>query len=68
VTFSVEDTDATAANATELGGKAIVPPFDAPWSRLTIISDPQGATFIASKFVSENKDLDGQTDAAVSGS
>jgi predicted enzyme related to lactoylglutathione lyase len=57
VTFSVDDTDATAAKATELGGTVIVPPFDAPWSRLTIISDPQGATFIGSKFVPENKDL-----------
>jgi uncharacterized protein len=63
VTFSVEDTDATAAKAIELGGKLIVPPFDAPWSRLTIISDPQGATFIASKFVAENKDLGSQADA-----
>ena len=35
---------------TELGGKVVVPPFDAPWVRMTIISDPQGATFIASKF------------------
>jgi len=67
VTFSVEDTDATAARATELGGKVIVPPFDAPWSRLTIISDPQGATLIASAFVPENKDLGSQADAAVSG-
>jgi len=66
-TFSVEDTDATAAKATELGGKVIVPPFDAPWSRLTIISDQQGATFIASKFVPENKDLGSHADAAVSG-
>jgi uncharacterized protein len=37
----------------------IVPPFDAPWStdtytiRLTVISDPQGATFSASRFVSK---------------
>jgi uncharacterized protein len=67
VTFSVDDPDATAAKATELGGKVIVPPFDVPWSRLTIISDPQGATFIASKFVPENKDLGSQADAAVSG-
>ena len=67
VTFSGEDTDATAARATELGGKVIVPPFDAPWSRLTIISDPQGATLIASAFVPENKDLGSQADAAVSG-
>jgi hypothetical protein len=57
VTFAVDDADATAAKATELGGKVIVPPVDAPWVRMTIISDPQGATFIASKFVPENKDL-----------
>jgi predicted enzyme related to lactoylglutathione lyase len=63
VTFAVDDADATAAKATELGGKVIVPPFDAPWStdtytiRITVIGDPQGATYIASKFVPENKDL-----------
>ena len=57
VTFAVDDADATAAKATELGGKVIVPPFDAPWTRMAIINDPQGATFIASKFVPENKDL-----------
>lgn len=57
VTFAVYDADATAAKATELGGKVIVPPFDAPWVRMTVIADPQGATFIASKFVPENKDL-----------
>ena len=57
VTFAVDDADATAAKATELGGKVIVAPFDAPWVRMTVIGDPQGATFIASKFVPENKDL-----------
>jgi predicted enzyme related to lactoylglutathione lyase len=57
VTFAAADADATAAKATELGGKVIVPPFDAPWVRMTIIGDPQGATFIASTFVPENKDL-----------
>jgi predicted enzyme related to lactoylglutathione lyase len=57
VTFAVDDADATAAKATQLGGKVIVPPFDAPWVRTTIISDPPGATFIASEFVPENKDL-----------
>jgi uncharacterized protein len=60
VTFAVDDADATAAKATELGGKVIVPPFDAPWVRMATINDPQGATFIASKFVPENKDLDSQ--------
>ncbi len=68
VTFAVDDTDATALKATELGGQVIVPPFDAPWVRMTIISDPQGATFIASKFVPENKDLGSETDATASSS
>jgi hypothetical protein len=57
VIFATDDADATAAKATELGGQVIVPPFDAPWVRMTVIGDPQGATFIASKFVPENKDL-----------
>jgi uncharacterized protein len=64
VTFAVDDADAAAAKATELGGKVIVPPFDAPWVRMTILADPQGATFIASKFVLENRDLAGRTDEA----
>lgn len=38
------------------GGRAVLPPFDAPRVRMTVISDPQGATFIASKFVPEGKD------------
>jgi predicted enzyme related to lactoylglutathione lyase len=67
VTFAVDDADATTARAAELGGKAIVPPFDAPWVRMAIIADPQGATFIASKFVPENKDLGGQPDAVGAG-
>jgi predicted enzyme related to lactoylglutathione lyase len=54
VTFAVDDADATAARAAELGGRVVVPPFDAPWVRMTVITDPQGATFIASKFVPEN--------------
>jgi uncharacterized protein len=57
VTFAVDDADATAAGATELGGMLAVPPLDAPWVRMTIINDPQGATLIASQFVPENKDL-----------
>jgi predicted enzyme related to lactoylglutathione lyase len=57
VTFAVEDADATAERAAELGGKVVVPPFDAPWVRMAVIADPQGATFTASKFVPENKDL-----------
>jgi uncharacterized glyoxalase superfamily protein PhnB len=57
VTFAVDDADAIAARAAELGGTVVVPPTDMPWTRLTVITDPQGATFTASKFVPENKDL-----------
>jgi predicted enzyme related to lactoylglutathione lyase len=57
VTFAVDDADAIAAKAAELGATVIVAPFDAPWVRMTVIVDPQGATFIASKFVPENRDL-----------
>jgi uncharacterized protein len=65
VTFAVDDADATARRATELGGQVVVPPFDAPWVRMTVITDPQGATFIASKFVPENQDLGTQANSAV---
>jgi uncharacterized protein len=64
VTFGVEDADAVAAKATELGGTVLMPPFDAPWVRMTVIRDPQGATFTASKFVPENKDLPTNAGAA----
>jgi predicted enzyme related to lactoylglutathione lyase len=57
VTFAVDDADDAAAKAAALGGTVIVPPFDAPWVRMTVLADPQGATFIASRFVPENKDL-----------
>jgi predicted enzyme related to lactoylglutathione lyase len=59
VTFAVDDADAAAASAAELGGEVVVPPFDAPWVRMTVLKDPQGATFIASKYVEENRDLGG---------
>jgi uncharacterized protein len=64
VTFGVEDADATADAAANLGGHVVAPPFDAPWVRMTVIADPQGATFTASKFVPENRDLVGQPDPA----
>jgi predicted enzyme related to lactoylglutathione lyase len=58
VTFAVDDADATVAKARELGGSVIAGPFDAPWTKLAVIKDPQGATFIAGQFVLENKDLE----------
>ena len=57
VTFGTEDADATAAKAMELGGTVVVAPVDAPYSRFTVLRDPQGATFTASAFVPENKDV-----------
>jgi predicted enzyme related to lactoylglutathione lyase len=65
VTFAVDDADATADRAAELGGQVVVAPFDAPWVRMTVITDPQGATFTASKFVPENQDLGSQVDSSV---
>jgi predicted enzyme related to lactoylglutathione lyase len=57
VTFAVADADAAAARAGELGGTVVVPPFDAPWVRMTVLADPQGASFIGSRFTPENRDL-----------
>jgi hypothetical protein len=57
ITFGVDDADAVAAAAEQLGGTVVSPPTDLPWVRTTTIADPQGATFVASQFVPENKDL-----------
>jgi predicted enzyme related to lactoylglutathione lyase len=73
VTFAVDDADAIAEKAAEgdralirphslLGGKVIVSPMDAPWVRTTVIADPQGAIFTASKYVPENRDLATEAD------
>jgi uncharacterized protein len=64
LTFAVDDADTIADRASELGGKVITPPFDAPWVRMTVLADPQGATFVASKFVPENRDLEPQSTGA----
>jgi uncharacterized protein len=57
VTFGVDDVEATAAQATKLGGTVVEAPHDAPWTKTTVLEDPQGAMFIASQFVAENRDL-----------
>lgn len=59
VTFAVDDADAIAAKAQSLGAEIVAGPMDAPWTRMAVIKDPQGATFVASQFVPENKDLVG---------
>jgi uncharacterized protein len=66
VTFATEDVDATARKASELGGQILAPPFDAPWVRMAIIADPRGASFIASQFVPENKNLTAPASAPAS--
>ena len=52
--FAVDDADATAHRAASLGARVLAAPFDGPWVRMTVISDPQGATFTSSRFVLEN--------------
>jgi predicted enzyme related to lactoylglutathione lyase len=59
VTFAVDDADAIAKKAKKLGADIVAGPLDAPWVRMAVIKDPQGATFVASQFVAENKDLVG---------
>ena len=51
VTFAVEDADAVAAKAAELGGQVVSEPADLPWVRETTLADPDGARFVASQFV-----------------
>jgi predicted enzyme related to lactoylglutathione lyase len=50
VTFSVDDADATADRAAELGGRVVAPPVDVPYARIAVLSDPQGAAFTVSEF------------------
>lgn len=57
VTFAVDNADASAQKARALGGKVLAGPFDAPWVRMAVIADPQGATLIGSQFVAENRDV-----------
>ncbi len=57
VTFATDDVEATVAKARELGAEILEGPVDAPWVRMAVIRDPQGATFVASQFVPENASL-----------
>lgn len=43
--FAVDDCDATAARAAELGGKVLTEPNDIPVGRVACLADPQGVTF-----------------------
>ena len=50
VTFAVDDTDAVATRARDLGGTVVVEPFDVAPVRSSVLRDPQGAQFTASSF------------------
>lgn len=43
--FAVEDADATAADAAQLGGQVSMPPTDIPVGRFAVLTDPAGAAF-----------------------
>lgn len=45
VYFAVADTDATVAQAKDLGAMAMVEGMDTPAGRLAVLADPQGAAF-----------------------
>jgi uncharacterized protein len=48
-TVWVDDADAIAARAVQLGGKAVVPPYGAPGFREAVLAAPQGAVFSVSR-------------------
>lgn len=43
--IAVDDCDATAAKAGELGGAVLQPPMETPPGRMAVLRDPQGAVF-----------------------
>jgi predicted enzyme related to lactoylglutathione lyase len=47
INIAVDNADA-AERATSLGGHTLLPPFDAPGSRNTVIADPQGGVLACS--------------------
>ena len=52
VYITVDDVDATAAKAEELGGKIVRPPTDIPEvGRFCVMTDPQGAYICAISYV-----------------
>ncbi len=50
VTFAADDTDGVAERAASLGGAVLSPPFDAGPTRVTVLQDPQGASFTVSHY------------------
>jgi predicted enzyme related to lactoylglutathione lyase len=52
ITFSVEDADASAEKAGELGGAVVAGPMDAGPTRRATVTDPAGAAFGISRYYS----------------
>ena len=50
VTFAVDDTDAAAERAVELGGRVVTPPVDTPPVRRAVLADPHGAVFAVNTY------------------
>jgi uncharacterized protein len=50
VTFAVDDTDAAADRAVELGGRVVAPPVDTPPVRTAVLADPHGAVFAVNTY------------------
>jgi predicted enzyme related to lactoylglutathione lyase len=50
VTFAVDDTDATADRAVELGGRVVSPPVDTPPVRRAVLADPHGTMFAVNTY------------------
>lgn len=52
--IAVDDCDTIVEKVKENGGKVCVPPFDAPKvGRISVVGDPNGATFSVIQFVAE---------------
>lgn len=51
VNLRVDDADAVAAHAAELGGTVLAPPMDTPGFRSAVLLDPQGAAFSVSQVI-----------------
>jgi predicted enzyme related to lactoylglutathione lyase len=49
VDFWVDDVDAAADKAAELGGEVMVSPFATSVGRTAVLADPQGAVFSVSR-------------------
>jgi len=49
VNLHVDDTDAVAAHAADLGGTVLIPPMDTPGMRSAVLLDPQRAAFSISQ-------------------